>query len=98
VAKEGEELVYGASIGTRACGSGRLRHDEAVSKKRPAALGRKFARISALIQDIPGLDEHERILFARSLAATPTQRWQIHNNVLRSLVFSSPSARKRFGL
>lgn len=61
-------------------------------------MGRKFERILTLIQDVPGLDEHECILFARSLAATPTQRWQIHNNILRSLVFSSPSVRKRFGL
>lgn len=58
-------------------------------------MGRKFERILALIQDVPGLDEHERILFTRSLAATPTQRWQIHNNILRSLVFSSPSVRAR---
>jgi len=61
-------------------------------------MGKKFDRILALIQNVPGLDEHERILFARSLAATPTQRWQIHNNVLRSLVLSSPSVRRRFGL
>ena len=54
-------------------------------------MGTKFERILALIQDAPGLDEHERILFARSLAATPAQRWRIHNNVLRSLVFSWPS-------
>ena len=61
-------------------------------------MGKQFERILALIQDVPDLDEHERILFARSLAATPTQRWQIHNNMLRSFVFSSPSVRKRFGL
>lgn len=69
-----------------------------MTKNQTGRMGKKFDRILALIQNVPGLDEHERILFARSLAATPTQRWQIHNNVLRSLVLSSPSVRRRFGL
>ena len=58
----------------------------------------KFEQILARIQSVRGLDEHERILFARSLAATPNRRWQIHNQTLRSLILSSPSVRKKFGL
>jgi len=69
-----------------------------MSRHRPVATGRNFKRILSLLERVRSLDEHERLLFARSLAATPTQRWQIHNNIRRSLVFSSPSARKRFGL
>jgi hypothetical protein len=56
----------------------------------------KFEQVLARIQGVRGLDEHERILFARSLAATPDRRWQIHNQTLRSLILSSPSVRKKF--
>ena len=58
----------------------------------------KFEQILARIQGVSGLDEHEQILFARSLAASPDRRWQIHNNTLRLLVLSSPSVRSKFGL
>lgn len=39
-------------------------------------MARKMARILARLRDEPGLSEHERILWARSLAATPDERWQ----------------------
>ena len=45
-----------------------------------------------------GLSEEERYLFARSLAATPDERWQLHENFLRSLGLSKRSMRRRFGL
>jgi len=32
-----------------------------------------------------GLEEDEKVLFARSLAATPDERWRMHENFLRSL-------------
>jgi hypothetical protein len=69
--------------------------DVGVTKSRPLAMGAKFRRILARLQKVRGMDEHERILFARSMAATPTQRWQIHNNTLRSLGLSKLSARKK---
>jgi len=58
----------------------------------------RFGKVLARIQSVRGLDEHEQILFARSLAASPNRRWQIHNQTLRSLVLSSPSVRKKFAL
>jgi len=72
-----------------------LRHDVNVTgtKNRPD----QFERILSRIRSLRGLDEQEQILFARSLAASPDRRWQIHNNTLRSLVLSSPSVRKKFG-
>jgi hypothetical protein len=72
-----------------------LGHDVTVTgmKNKPG----KFEQVLARIRSVRGLDEHERILFARSLAATPDRRWQIHNQTLRSLILSSPSVRKRFG-
>jgi hypothetical protein len=73
-----------------------LRHDVIVTgmKNKPGS----FAQVLARIQSVRGLDEHEQILFARSLAATPDRRWQIHNQTLRSLIFSTPSVRKKLGL
>jgi len=44
-----------------------------------------------------GLSEHEIILFARSLAATPDERWRMHENFLRSLNLYTHSARKAYG-
>ena len=37
------------------------------------------------IKDVPGFDEHEKIQFARCLAATPDERWEMNVNYLRSL-------------
>jgi len=44
-----------------------------------------------------GLGEDEKILFARSLAATPDERWRMHENFLRSLNLYTRSARKAYG-
>jgi hypothetical protein len=45
----------------------------------------------------PGLSEHEIILFARSLAATPDERWRMHESFLRSLNLYTRSARQAYG-
>ena len=37
-----------------------------------------MARILAQLRDERGLSEHERILWARSLAATPDERWRMN--------------------
>jgi len=56
-----------------------------------------MARILAKLRDEPGLSEHERILWARSLARTPDERWRMHQNFLRSLGLFTRSQRKKFG-
>ena len=50
-----------------------------------------------LLKKVPGLSEHERILFARSLSATPDERWAMHQAHLRSLGLLTRSQRKAFG-
>jgi len=37
-----------------------------------------MARILAKLRDEPGFSEHEKILWARSLAATPDERWRMN--------------------
>jgi hypothetical protein len=59
---------------------------------------KKVARVLREIRDVKGLSEDEKYLFARSLAATPDERWQLHQSFLRSLGLSTRSERKRFGL
>jgi len=58
---------------------------------------KKIARVFRKIRDVPGLSEDEKHLFARSLAATPDERWALHENFLRSHNLFTRSARKKYG-
>ena len=58
---------------------------------------RKVARTLRKLGRVRGLSEDEKYLFARSLAATPDERWQLHENFLRSHDLFTRSARKKYG-
>jgi hypothetical protein len=58
---------------------------------------KKIARILRKIRGEPGLSEDERYLFARSLAASPDERWRLHENFLRSHDLFTRSKRKKYG-
>ena len=58
---------------------------------------KKILRIAERLKALVHLDESERLLMARSLAATPDERWQMSQNFLRSLGLSRLSERKKFG-
>jgi hypothetical protein len=58
---------------------------------------KKIARVLRKIRRVRGLSEDEKYLFARSLAATPDERWRLHENFLRSHGLSTRSARKKYG-
>ncbi len=47
---------------------------------------------------VRGLSIEEKHLFARSLAATPDERWEMHQGFLRSLNLHKRSERKKRGL
>lgn len=62
--------------------------------------GAKKQRVEELaekLRALPHLSVDERWLVARSLVATPDERWQMHENFLRSHGLFSRSERKRFG-
>jgi hypothetical protein len=59
--------------------------------------GKKIAPVLRKIRGEPGLSEDERHLFARSLAASPDERWRLHENFLRSHGLFTRSSRKKFG-
>jgi hypothetical protein len=58
---------------------------------------KKTARILKKLKSVRGLSEEERYLFARMFAATPDQRWQMHETFLRSHDLFTRSARKKYG-
>jgi len=62
-----------------------------VSKKKVQSMRKRLDRLGL------DLSEHEKILFARSLAATPDERWRMHENFLRSLNLYTRSDRKAYG-
>jgi hypothetical protein len=57
---------------------------------------KKYAAELKRLQKFPELSEHEKILFAMSLSATPTERWQRHETFLRSHDLFKHSNRKKF--
>jgi hypothetical protein len=58
---------------------------------------KKIARVFRKIRKAPGLSEVEKHLFAKSLAASPDERWRLHENYLRSHGLFTRSERKKFG-
>jgi len=58
---------------------------------------KKTARMLKKLAGIRALSEDEKYLFARSLAATPDERWQFHVNFLHSHGLYRFSDRKKFG-
>jgi hypothetical protein len=58
---------------------------------------KKVARFLKKIRRVRGLSEDEKHLFARSLAATPDERWRMHEDFLRSHDLYTRSARKKYG-
>ena len=58
---------------------------------------RKMRRILWQLRSVRGLSADEKLLFARSLAATPDERWRLHENFLRSHSLFTRSSRKAFG-
>jgi len=58
---------------------------------------KKIARILRKIRNESGLSEDEKHLFARSLAASPDERWRLHESFLRSHGLFTRSSRRKFG-
>lgn len=58
---------------------------------------KKFEAELRRLGKFPDLSPDERILFAMSLSATPDERWQRHENFLRSHGLFTRSARKAYG-
>jgi hypothetical protein len=58
---------------------------------------KRMEKVLKKLRHVRGLSEDEKYLFARSLAATPDERWQMHENFLRSHDLFTRSARKKYG-
>ena len=56
-----------------------------------------WQKVYRKLKGMRGISEVERIQLARSLAATPDERWQMHENFLRSHGLFSHWERKAYG-
>jgi hypothetical protein len=54
-----------------------------------------WPKVYERIKRVRGLDESEKVLYARSLASTPTERWHMNEIYLRSLGLWGRSALKK---
>jgi len=55
-----------------------------------------WRKVYRKLKHLRGLDEHEKILYARSLAATPEERWRMNEIFLRSFGLWGRSSLKKF--
>ncbi len=56
-----------------------------------------WQKVYRKLKGMRGISEEERIQLARSLAATPDERWRMHENFLRSHGLFSHWERKAYG-
>ena len=56
---------------------------------------RRLHAVANKLKALPHLDEAERLLYARSLLASPEERWEMHETYLRSLNLFSYFERKK---
>jgi hypothetical protein len=56
-----------------------------------------WPKVYRKIRRMRGLSEEEKILLAQGLAATPKERWEMHDNFLRSFGLYSHWDRKKLG-
>jgi len=58
---------------------------------------KKIGRVLRKIRGEPGLSEEKSHLFGHSLAASPDERWRLHENFLHSHDLFTRSSRKKYG-
>jgi hypothetical protein len=71
---------------------------QAVSQySRPVPKKKRVERIFERIKSVRGLSLDEKWLFATTLAATPNERWRMHESFLRSHGLYTRSERRKYG-
>ncbi len=55
-----------------------------------------WRKVFERIKHVRGLDEHDKVLYARSLAATPDERWRMNETYLKSLGLWGRSGLRKF--
>jgi len=55
-----------------------------------------MANVLRRLPHVKGVDGDERVLWARFLAATPDERWRLHQAALHSVGSFMRSAKKKF--
>jgi hypothetical protein len=75
-----------------------FRLDKESGFRQSRTVEKKVVRILRRIRNEPGLSADEKYLFARSLAASPDERWRMHENFLRSHGLFTRSGREKLSL
>lgn len=68
-----------------------------VKRKSKVPLPQRAARRLARLKRVRGLSDAEKSVYALGLAAPPEERWQLNENLIRSLGYWKPSKRKISG-
>jgi hypothetical protein len=58
-------------------------------------LPQRAARMLVRLNQVRGMSDAEKSVHALGLAATPEERWQLNENLIRSLGYWKPSKRKK---
>jgi hypothetical protein len=58
-------------------------------------LPERAAKMLARLKHVRGLSDGEKSVHALGLAATPEERWQLNENLIRSLGYWKPLKRKK---
>lgn len=74
-----------------------MRFDKRPGFRQIWRVEKKVGRILRRVRNEPGLSTDEKYLFARSLAASPDERWRMHENFLRSHDLFTRSSREKYG-
>jgi len=65
-------------------------------KRKLKPLPQRAAEMLARLKSVRGMTDGEKSVHALGLAATPEERWQLNENLIRSLGYWKPSKRKTF--
>ncbi|HEY2328336.1 MAG TPA: hypothetical protein VGI63_00805 [Verrucomicrobiae bacterium] len=64
-------------------------------KSKLLPLPQRAAKMLARLKRVRGMSDDEKSVHALGLAATPEERWQLNENLIRSLGYWKPLKRKK---
>jgi len=66
-----------------------------VKRKLKSSLPQRAAKMMVRLKNVRGMSDGEKSVHALGLAATPEERWQLSENLIRSLGYWKPLKRKK---
>ena len=66
-----------------------------MKRKLKSSLPQRAAKMMVRLKNVRGMSDGEKSVHALGLAATPEERWQLSENLIRSLGYWKPLKRKK---